>query len=68
MKKWSIAAVKFLKDNYKTMTDEEISKQLNLKYGMTTNIISVQRKRHRLGYIKPQTFRWGFAPCPKKDK
>jgi hypothetical protein len=56
--KWSVSAIKFLKDNYKTLTDEELSNGLNQKYGMHTNVVKVQKKRHRLGYIKPQTFRW----------
>lgn len=53
-KKWSINEENYLKENVNTLTDEKIAEELTKRTGKTFTMLSVRKKRQKLGLKKAQ--------------
>lgn len=49
MKKWTQEMERYLKANYKNISDSRIAQKLNLKYGTNFSISAIKAKREKLG-------------------
>lgn len=49
MSKWTKEMVRYVKANYKNISDERIAKKLNIKYGANFSANAVKTKRQKLG-------------------
>ena len=49
MKKWTQEMERYLKANYKNISDSRIAQKINLKYGTNFSISAIKSKREKLG-------------------